>query len=161
MTAQEKIDPTQANLSRLAIYFQLGRDTIRKKLELACIIPTTTIGQAKYYSIADAATAVFGATDIYSAASDPDELKPSDQKDYWMAKQRELEYKQSIGTFLHQDDVRASFRALAESLSEKIQSFPDVLERDEGLEPRDVDRMIKLCDRLSITLHDAFSESCS
>ena len=160
MSAQPDIDPTQANLSRLALYFGVGRDTIRKKIELSGVQPSASYGNTRYYKISDAARACFGSDETASCASDPADMKPSEQRDYWMAKQKELEYKQSISEFLHQNDVRDTFRELAETLSDKIQSYPDILERDEGLAPKDVDRMVKLCDKLSVAMHEVFAESC-
>lgn len=139
--------------------FQLGRDTVRKKVELGGVVPSTTVGQTRYYKIGDAAKACFGADPSHDGPiTDPSELKPSEQKDYWMAKQKELEYNREIGVFLHQDDVRATFRELAEALNDKIQSYPDILERDEGLSPKQVDAMVRLCDKLSIAMNEVFSQ---
>jgi Protein of unknown function (DUF1441) len=159
VSAQHQIDPSQANISRLALMFQLGRDTVRRKVELGGCIPTATVGQTRYYSISDAARACFGAEPSQeSEITDPSLLKPSEQKDYWMAKQKELEYNREIGRFLHQDEVRSTFRELAEALNDKIQSYPDILERDEGLSPKQVDAMVRLCDKLSTAMHEVFSQ---
>lgn len=159
MSAQNRIDPAEANISRLATYFQMGRDTVRRKIERAGIKASSTIGQTRYYMIADAAKACFGVDQSKDEdLVDPKLLRPSEQKDYWMAKQRELEYNREIGVFVHQDDVRATFRELAESINNKIQSYPDILERDEGLAPKEVDAMVKLCDMLSQVMHEAFVE---
>lgn len=160
MSVQEKIDPSQANISRLATYFQMDRGTIRKKIEASGIAPVKTFGQTRYYSIADAARACFGGDGFMEGGPEGDieNYRPSEQKDYWIAKQKELEYKRSIGEFLHQDDVRDTFRELAETLNDKIQSQPDILERDEALTPKEVDRMVQLCDKLSKALYEVFAE---
>lgn len=158
MSASAKVDPSLANITRLAVYFELGRDTIRKRLEAAGVSPAQEIGQTRYFKISEAAQACFGEVGRFNPGADAENLTPSEEKDYWMARLKEVEFKRTISEYVEATEVRKEFKALYETIDQVIQSYPDILERDEGLPPKEVDSMVRLCDQLSKTIYDACSE---
>lgn len=153
-------DPSVANISQLAAMFGMGRATVRSSIEKYCLRPAKVIKGTNHYKIAEVAQTLYGATSIKGKEGgiDPDLLGPSELKDYWMAQQKEMDFKIKIREYLSAHEVRKDYKQLQDSLKEKIQSFPDILERDEGVQPEDIERIITLCDRLMKSLHTVWDD---
>jgi len=151
-------DPTTANISELAAMFGVGRQRVRNSIEKGCVKITGEYKGNNQFRIADVAKIMFGSSTYLEGEVDPRTLSPSERKDYWIAEQKEVDHKVSIRTYISAEEVRSDYKQLQDNLKEKIQSFPDILERDDGLGAQEIERMISLCDRLQITLYEAWNE---
>lgn len=152
-------DPSLANISELAAMFGKGRGTIRSAIEKSCIQKAGADRGNNLFKIAEVAAVLYGAANYdESGAIDPATLRPTERKDYWIAQQKELEFKVKIRDYVLAQDVRKDYKQLQDSLKQKIQSFPDILERDEGATPLEIERIIGLCDRLQLSLSDAWND---
>jgi len=152
-------DPTVANISKLATMFGVGRMKVRSGIEKACIKSVGNINGNNLFKIAKVAEVIFGAASYMEGGDiDPATLKPSEQKDWWAARKTEIEVKVKVGEYTLASDVLKDNKRLQDSLKEKIQSFPDILERDKGITPDEVESMISLCDNLTILLRASWEE---
>lgn len=152
-------DPSLANISELAVMFGKGRQTIRTKIQKSCIAPASKEGQTKLYRISEVAQALYAINaEVSDEDLDPESLRPSEQKDYWIAKHKELDFKARVKEYVLAEDVRKDYKLLQDNLKQQIQSFPDRLERDHGLKNEEVERMIGLCDQLQTSLMDIWND---
>jgi len=154
------LDQSLANISQLAAMFGMGRSTIRSNIERSCISPSGSHKGNNLFKIADVAQVIYGAAQFLEGEEgiNPNKLTPSEHKDYWTAQHKEVDYKVLIREYLSKDEVRRDYKELQDSLKEKVQSFPDVLERDQGVAPIEVERMITLCDKLLVALHETWND---
>lgn len=152
-------DPSLANISELAAMFGKGRSTVRASIEKSCIKVGGKEKGNNLFKIAEVAQVLYGSASYDEAGEiDPATLKPSERKDYWIAQQKEMDFKIQIREYVPAQDVRRDYKQLQDSLKQKIQSYPDILERDEGATPKEIERIILLCDRLQRSLSDAWNE---
>ena len=140
--------------------FGVGRQRIRNNIEKACVKICGEFKGNNQFKIAEVAKVMYG-TNTYIEGEgevDPRSLSPSERKDYWIAEHKEVEHKVNIREYVAASEVRADMKQLQDNLKEKIQSFPDILERDDGLSALEIERMIGLCDKLQVTLHEAWND---
>lgn len=152
-------EPHIANISQLAAMFKRGRSTIREQVSKAGIKPVKTVKKTNFFDISEVAVLLFGNESTGgTTAEDIDRMKPADRKYFYDAENKKLDLMIRARELVPTSEVRKTFKELQSSMKEKIQSYPDVLERDEGISPSEVERMIRLCDGLQVVLHEAWDE---
>lgn len=152
------MDYSRANITNLAKMFGLNRTTVRSKIEKTAIQPVNQVRGVPVYLVSEVAQLIYGmsAGNRDDEILDPDTLEPSQQRDYWHAKQKKQDYLASIKAYLHQDDVRREIADLASRIKETIQSYPDRAEAESGASPKEVERLIVLCDGLQFQIYSEF-----
>jgi len=153
-------DQSLANISQLASMFGMGRTTIRTNIEKSCLKASGSYKGNNLFKISEVAKTIYGAAQFLGDGEgiDPSALTPSELKDYWTAQHKEVDYKVHIREYLSKDEVRRDYKQLQDSLKEKVQSFPDILERDQGATADEVERMVTLCDKLLVALHETWND---
>lgn len=153
------IDYSKTNISNMARMFGVHRHTVRSKIEKAGIKSVDKHKGAPIYLVSEVAQAIYG-NEVYNEDGeiDPEALSPSEQRDYWHAKQKKLDFLASIKTYTHQSEVTAEFAELAKRLKETIQSYPDIAETEQGASPQEVERLILLCDSLQEKIYVEFKD---
>ena len=78
--------------------------------------------------------------------ADVDSMTPSDQLSYWRARREELEYKKRTGELCEASEVALEKGAMAKAVVQTLETLPDILERDCGLQPRELIRVQQVLD---------------
>lgn len=135
------------NLTRLADAFGLHRDTVRKRLTTAGIVPTGIRKGAPVYALKDAGPALFGET-FAGEAGDPDQLMPQDRKAWYQSENERVKLEVELRQLLAADEVHREMSRLAKAVTTTLDSLPDILERDCSLSPESVERVQETIDAL-------------
>lgn len=152
-----RLEEGLANVSELAKLLGFDRRTIKSRIDESALKPIDKVGKSNLYRVSEVAQAIYGGIKN-SSSLDPEEMSPSERRDYWHARQKELDYCVAIKKYISAEDVRKDYAQLIDSISEKIQSYPDVCERDFSATTDEVERLLFLCDQLQLILHEAVSE---
>jgi hypothetical protein len=153
------IDYSKANLSTLGKMFGMDRKTVKNRIEKAVLKPADKVKGKPVYLVSEVAQIIYGVVpsdDDDEVFIDPEKLHPGDAKDYWMAKLKRLEFFAAEKTYSSQQDVRDEFSSLASRLKETIQSFPDKAETELAATPKEIVRLILLCDSLQAQLYSEY-----
>ncbi|WP_339799650.1 DUF1441 family protein [uncultured Marinobacter sp.] len=135
------------NLTRLADAFGLHRDTIRKRLIAAGVVPAGTRSNANVYRLQDAGPAIF-ADSFSGAAGDPDDLPPQDRKAWYQSENERIKLEIELRQLLRAEEVHLEMSRLAKAVTTTLDSLPDILERDCSLTPEAIERVQETVDAL-------------
>lgn len=151
-------EPHLANISQIAAMFKRGRSTVREIVAVSGIKPVKKIKKANYFDISEVAVLLFGKKSAMQEELPVEKMRPADRKHYYDAESKKLDLMIRAREVVPISDVRKTFKELQDSLKEKIQSYPDIVERDEGAPALEIERLEKLCDKLQEVLHEAWVE---
>lgn len=155
MTDVESIDREELfSIARLAKAFQMGRDTVSKRLQQAGVRAADSRGGHAVYLLRDAVPALFQFGVDDDGAVDVSRLMPSDQLALARAdesrtdnaiKQRKLQ--QLEGSLVERGAARLEMAEMVKGVIQLLDILPDILERDCDLPPKAVVRMQEVIDR--------------
>jgi len=135
------------NLTRLADAFGLHRDTIRKRLNAAGVVPSGTRNNANVYRLKDVGPALF-ADSFAGSDGDPDDLTPQDRKAWYQSENERIKLEVELRQLLKADEVHLEMSRLAKAVTTTLDSLPDILERDCSLTPEAIERVQETMDAL-------------
>lgn len=142
-------DANLFSISRLADLFGHTRETISKKIKESGVTPANKRAGYPVYNIRDIAAFTGGAKPEENNAFDeinPNKLHPKDRDAYYSSENRRLAFEKSQNQLLDKDETA---QALAETLKKvalTFDTFADVLERDVGLSPEQIEKVNDICD---------------
>jgi hypothetical protein len=141
------------SISALADEFGQTRTTVRRRLR--DVEPAGTAYGHPVWRLADAVPALFGSLARRQAL---DGFSPKDRKD-WVASERDLmKLRQEAGELVPVEEVRELAAGLVRPMADALDSLADVLEREAGLSPQQVESVIAVCTRVRAELHRSISE---
>lgn len=155
-----KSPPRLYSIAQLALDFELSRQTVTKRL--TDCKPSGVVRGYPGYTLKDAAPYIL-APDFERLQTgveepeeiDPDKLPPDMQKDYWDAQLKKQKFAREDG---HLWDTLEVIEVLSESfksLSQKLRTLPDVLERRAGLDADQVEKAQEILFEAQQSMHDA------
>lgn len=154
-------DAFEWSVSRLARCFGVHRQTVRKRLTDAGVVPSGVRNGSSVYHVRDAAPAILApdmdATDP-SAFSDPTRMHPSDRKDWYQSEQARVNLEKELRLLIPAEDVRREFARIAKDVGAILDQVPDTLERDAGVEPEQLERVERAIDSLREQLYQRVIE---
>lgn len=149
-------DKITLSISRLANEFGMARETVAKRLRSAGVKPDGKRDGYPVYRLRDAAPALIevAATDEQGEI-DPDKLAPEKRRAWFQSERDRMELEAKAGKLIpaleHERDVARILGVVVQT----FETLPDILERDEGLLPHQVDRVQKVLDRKREELYES------
>ncbi|WP_435237472.1 DUF1441 family protein [Psychromonas sp. PT13] len=128
----------QYNISQIGEMLGFGRNTVRKRLKQANVIPSGREGNADLYLLSEAGPAVFesaGTAGSSGSLVDPNLLKPGDRLSWYRSETERLKFELETGQLCLAEEVRNEMANLAKPMLAELEILPDILERDCGLSP--------------------------
>ncbi|MEB5748669.1 DUF1441 family protein [Leclercia adecarboxylata] len=134
------------NINQLATLTELHRQTVASRLSNVPLAPGSN-PKLKLYSVLDILTA------LLTRSSDPaqtkvDEMIPTDRKAWFQSERERLKFQQEDNQLIAASDVTREFSAIAKAVVQVLETLPDILERDCGLQPTAVARVQAVIDDL-------------
>lgn len=77
-----------------------------------------------------------------------EEMDPQDRKAWYQSERERLKFEQETSQLIPADDVRREYSAMAKAVVQVLETLPDILERDCGLQPAAVARVQAIIDDL-------------
>lgn len=139
------------SISRLADLFGHTRETISKKIKDSGAKPAAKRNGYPVFNIREIATFTGGERAEETGAFEeinPNKLAPKDRDAYYSSENRRLAFEKSQKQLLDKDETA---QALAETLKKvalTFDTFADVLERDVGLSPEQIEKVNDICDNI-------------
>lgn len=137
------------NVGQIANLTGVSRPTVASKL--SGITPVQNGKNLKLYSLEQLLRLGFDTV----RSGNVDELSPSDRRAFWQAENERLKYEASTGELIPAFEVAQEMSILAKAVVQQLETLPDILERDCGLQPKDLIRVQQVIDdvRDQMALH--------
>lgn len=138
------------NINQIAELTGLHRQTVSQRV--AGLTPSLgSNSKLKLYALRD--LILTGLAEKMSA--DVDSLSPVDRKAFWQAENERLKYEEKTGELIPASEVAFEMGAMAKAVVQTPETLPDILERDCGLQPKDLIRVQQVIDdvRDQMALH--------
>lgn len=145
------------NKADLANWFGVSLTTVDQWLRRGCpYIQRGERGKQWRFDFLAVCKWKFGVSDG-SVDDDPEKLSPKDRLDWYRGARERTKHMQEVGELIPAIEFE---RALGDALKQTamtLESLPDILERDAGLDGAAVDRAIVVIDKLREQLHARLS----
>ena len=147
---------TLKSVSWLADLVGMDYRTVKKRL--AGVEPDGKVRGAPGYIPKNALPHVFAAN--VPAADDDEEFDfeklPAKERLDWVKSEHELmKLKERAGELIPVEDVREEFSDMVKMMVTYLETLPDILERDAGLTPQQVEHVVKSSDKLRQQMYEA------
>jgi hypothetical protein len=136
------------SISEISAEFQQTRETVRKRLADAGIKAAGKRRNYPVFRLRDAIRALLSGPD-----ADPNKLDPFRRKAHYQAEQAELALAIDREEVIRRGDVEETYAAAFKPIRLMLETLPDVLERDAGLSPAQVQRVERSLDELREQMH--------
>lgn len=151
-TAETKI---RLSISRLAAEFGMARETVSKKLRSAGIQPDGKKDGYPVYRLREAAPALIDAAPTDEAGEvDPDKLPPEKRRAWFQSERERMELEAKAGKLMPALEHERDMARVVGVVVQTFETLPDILERDEGLAPHQVERVQQHLDRARERLYE-------
>ena len=151
----------QYNISQIGEMLGFGRNTVRKRLKQANVIPSGREGNADLYLLSEAGPAVFesaGTAGSSGSLVDPNLLKPGDRLSWYRSETERLKFEVETGQLCLAEKVRNEMANLTKPMLAELEILPDILERDCGLSPEVVVMIQEKIDDLRNSIAEKVSQ---
>lgn len=116
------------------------------------------VGTSRKWRLNDVAYALCKKPEDHFDGKNPDELSPTDRDKWYSSEQRRIKLLTEAKTLLVAAEVEQFIAEMFKALHQSIATLPDVLERDAGLTPEQVQSAISVVDRTLLSASKAVSE---
>lgn len=134
----------RVNINQLAGMTGLHRQTISSRLNGVPLADGSN-QKLKLYSVLDILSVLLTRT-ADPAQLKVDEMLPPDRKAWFQSERERLKFEQETSQLIPADDVRREFSMMAKAMIQVLETLPDILERDCGLQPAAVARIQSIID---------------
>lgn len=134
------------NITQLAAMTELHRQTVASRLSNVPLAPGSN-PKLKQYSVLDILTTLLTRAPDASEM-EVDKLLPADRKAWFQSERERLKFEQETAQLIPASDVRREFSLLTKAVVQVLETLPDILERDCGLQPAAVSRVQEIIDDL-------------
>lgn len=145
------------NITRLAEAFGLHRETVRKRLNAANVAPSGIRNGINVYAIKDAAPAIF-ADVVLGGDGDPDTLPPTERRAWYQSENERVKLEQELRQLVRVEDAHREMSSIAKAVTTTLESLPDILERDCGIDAESVARVQDVIDGIRAQLYERIIE---
>ncbi|MCT8786584.1 DUF1441 family protein [Glaesserella parasuis] len=146
----ENLHELKLNINQIAEVTGLHRQTVSQRVA-GLTLSLGSNSKLKLYSLRD--LILTGLTEKMSA--DVDSLSPNDRRAFWQAENERLKYERETRELIPAFEVSQEMSILAKAVVQTLETLPDILERDCGLQPKDLIRVQQVIDdiRDQMALH--------
>ncbi|MDP8051043.1 DUF1441 family protein [Pasteurella atlantica] len=139
----ENLHELKLNINQIADLVGLHRQTVSQRV--AGLTPAIgSNSKKKLYKISDLIR--IGLQEKMTA--DVDSLSPVERRAFWQAENERLKFERETGELIPAHEVAFEMGAMAKAIIQTLETLPDVLERDEGLSPKALNRVQEVVDDL-------------
>jgi hypothetical protein len=136
---------------QFALIFGVDRDTVTRRLSDANLKPTGKRGGHPVYDLKAGWKIILEGGD--GKQKDPDALEPFKRKAYYQAEHEKLKLQTERGELLSRIEVERETARLFEIMGRFLDTLPDALEREGGMDPRQVQKVEDLIDHMREELY--------
>jgi hypothetical protein len=144
------------SISSLADEFGCARETLRKRLDDAAVQPAEQRGGYPVYRMRDALRAWI---DSLKFNTDPDELEPFQRKAHYQAEREKLELQTERGELIPRIEVEREQARILSILVRTMDTLPDILERDCGATPAQLEKIERICDHIREQMYGELTQN--
>lgn len=142
------------NLTKLSDALGLHRDTIRKRIQAAGVVPAGVRNNANIYALKDVARAVF--SDLTTGdVQDPNSMIPTDRKAWYQSETERVKLEQELRHLIRAEEVSREMAILAKAVAGGLDVIPDILERECGLNANAIMKVSDSIDNIRQQLYEA------
>lgn len=145
------------NITRLAEAFGLHRGTVRQRLNAAGVVPSGIRNGANVYALKDAGPAVF-ADVVIGGDTNPDELPPLEMRAWYQAQNERVKLEKELRQLVPAEEAHREMSIIAKAVTTTLESLPDILERDCGIDADSVARVQDVIDGIRQQLYERIIE---
>ncbi|OEF57855.1 terminase [Enterovibrio norvegicus] len=140
MTNVSKIsDAYEWSINRLAEALGMSRNTVSKRLRAKNVAPSRKVKGSPVYLLKDAAPALYESDGVKSSdLSDPSKMPPEMRKAWFQSENERVKLEKALAQLCDANEVAREMALMAKAVITVLDTLPDVLERDCGLQPREV-----------------------
>lgn len=144
------------SISRIAEAFGMDRRTVKGRIDSFGVQPSGTKRGNPVYALADVGPALFGENSTPGAGGiSLEDLMPKDRKDWFQSENERLKFEREIKQLVPADEFARELSVLAKTVAASLDSLPDMLERDAGLPPEAIERVVGVIDNLREQMYQA------
>ncbi|KGQ25483.1 terminase [Gallibacterium anatis CCM5995] len=146
----ENLFDLKLNINQIAEITGMHRQTVSQRV--AALTPSAgSNSKLKLYPLADLIR--LGLQEKMTA--DVDAMSPNDRRAFWQAENERLKYERETGELIPAYEVAQEMSILAKAVVQQLETLPDILERDAGLQPNALMRVQQVIDdiRDQMALH--------
>lgn len=137
----ENLFEIKLNINQISELVGMHRQTVSQRV--AGLTPSIGSNQKlKLYALSDLLR--LGLQEKMTA--DVDSLSPNDRRAFWQAENERLKYETSTGELIPAFEVAQEMSILAKAVVQQLETLPDILERDAGLQPKALMRVQQIID---------------
>lgn len=153
----ENLHEIKLNINQIADLVGMHRQTVSQRV--AGLTPAIGSNQKKkLYSLSDLIK--MGLAQKMTA--DVDSLQPTDKRAFWQAENERLKYERETGELIPAYEVAQEMSVLAKAIVQSLETLPDILERDAGLQPSALVRVQQIIDdirdQMALSVQETKSE---
>ncbi|MFI0472958.1 DUF1441 family protein [Halomonas sp. HMF6819] len=142
------------SVSRIAQAFGMDRRTVTKRLQESGVLPAGSKRGNPVYALADVGPALFQEKQAVAGGLDLDQY-PDARKAWYQSENERLKFEKEIKTLIPSHEFARELSSLAKSVAAGLDSLPDMLERDAGLDPDAIVRVQDVIDALREQMYQA------
>lgn len=141
----------------------MDRKTVSKRLADALVEPTDKRNGYDVYRLRDAVKALFGLStsrqikDSGEADFDPTKLAPTDRRSWYDSEHKRVDLEVKQRQLIPAAEVEDAMGDVVKVVVQKLDTLPDILERECALPPKAIDRVIRTIDALREDLYQDLS----
>lgn len=149
MSVSSLDDAYNWSIKRIAEAFGLARETVTSRIKKAHIQPAGKKSGHPVYALKDVGPVLFISEAVpVTELHNPDLMHPKDRLDWFKSENERLKFHVNEGDLVEAQDSARAMSDLAKALIQKLETLPDVLERDCGIPPEALDRVVHTVDDL-------------
>lgn len=122
---------TELSITQISLDTGITRKTIRKRLAEAHVEQARLEKGYPVYRLKDILPALFTETE---GTTDPDKLRPFERRAYYQGERDKLALAQERGELVPAFEVERTFANMFKTVTQGLETLPDVLERDAGIQ---------------------------
>lgn len=139
----ENLFEIKLNINQISELVGMHRQTVSQRI--AGLTPSIGSNQKlKLYALPDLIR--LGLQEKMTA--DVDSLSPIERRAFWQAENERLKYERDTGELVPAFEVAQEMGFLAKAVIQQLETLPDILERDCGLQPKALVRVQQIIDDL-------------
>lgn len=154
-------DANHFSISRLAVMFGHTRETITKKIKETGVKPCDKKGGYPVYNLRDVAEFTGGAFVADQTPFDqcnPDKLPPKDRDSWYSSENKRLTFQEKEKSLLDKNETQEKLAALLKKIALTFDTLADVMERDVGLSPEQIEKVNEVADNTREELANSIIE---
>jgi hypothetical protein len=133
---------------RLAEAFGFHRDTVRKRIRQANVVPAGMKSGNPVYALKDVGPALFNEYSQSGGDVDPKELPPMERRAWYQSENERVKLEKDLRSLVSVDESTKEMANLAMMVAKTLDGLADILERDVGLDPESLERVQQVTDSL-------------